>query len=86
LELHIPDYAFVLGGTVLQKVFDSWTYLPAGVLLSQMCPKGMEATMFALLAGCSNLGRGVASYFGAFMLLYLDVVVRGIRCMNEKRW
>merc|ERR1719502_2438544 len=78
LDIGIPDYVFVLGGTVLQNVFERWTYLPAGILLSQMCPEGMEATMFALLAGCSNLGRGCATYFGAFILVYLDITPDGI--------
>jgi len=73
LLLGIPDRAFMLGGTVLQNVFEQWAYVPGGVLLSQVCPTGMEATMFALLAGCQNLGRAAAGYFGSFMLAYLEV-------------
>ena len=33
--------------------------------MSQLCPRGMEATMFALLAGCHNLGATISSNFGA---------------------
>jgi len=78
LQLGIPDHTFVLGGTVLQNIFERWTYVPGGVLLSQLCPQGMEATMFALLAGCHNLGRSVASYLGSFMLTYLQVSPSGL--------
>lgn len=73
LEWGIPDKAFVLGSTVLQQVVENWAYVPGGVLLSQVCPSGMEATMFALLAGCHNLGRSLANYFGSFMLVFLEV-------------
>jgi len=77
LLLGIPDQAFVLGGTVLQNVFERWTYVPGGVLLSQVCPPGLEATMFALLAGCHNLGRSVASYLGSLLLTHLQVSPNG---------
>jgi len=77
LALGIPDRIFVLGGTALQNAFEQWLYVPASILLSQLCPSGMEATMFALLAGCQNLGRAVASYFGSFLLTYLAVSPHG---------
>lgn len=73
LVLGIPDDVFVLGGTVLQNVFARWAYVPGGLLLCQVCPEGLEATMFALLAGCQNLGRAVASIFGTYLLAFLGV-------------
>ena len=41
-------------------------------MMSQMCPKGMEATLYALLAGCHNMGGAISDYFGAFVLEYLS--------------
>ena len=73
VEWGIPDDLFVLSGTVLQNVFARWAYVPGGLLLCQVCPEGLEATMFALLAGCQNLGRAVASIFGTYLLAYLGV-------------
>ena len=73
VEWGVPDDVFVLGGTVLQNVFARWAYVPGGLLLCQVCPAGLEATMFALLAGCQNLGRSVASIFGTYLLAYLGV-------------
>ena len=73
MEWGVPDTTFMLGGTVLQTVFARWTYIPAGLLLCQVCPSGLESTMFALLAGCHNLGRSVASIFGTYLLAYLGV-------------
>eukprot|EP00438_Fugacium_kawagutii_P003481 Skav218362 [mRNA] locus=scaffold2066:70840:72486:+ [translate_table: standard] len=73
IDWGIPDDVFVLGGTVLQNVFVRWAYVPGGLLLCQVCPEGLEATMFALLAGSQNLGRAVASIFGTYLLAYLGV-------------
>jgi len=45
----------------------------AVALAAQLCPKGMAATIYALLAGCSNLGNAVAQSFGAYVLYSFDV-------------
>merc|ERR1740130_2362313 len=42
-----------------------------------MVPKGMESTMYGLLAGCSNLGGTVSANCGALMLSRLGVNPRG---------
>jgi len=68
----IPDHAFVLGSSVLSSVIGQWMWMPGVVILSQLCPTGMEATMYALLAGCHNLGMSVASNVGALVLEWLD--------------
>merc|ERR1719356_2189817 len=45
--------------------------MPGVVMTSQLCPKGMEATMYALLAGCHNLGNTISSSLGAMVLVWL---------------
>merc|ERR1719387_2989519 len=45
--------------------------------MSQLCPRGLEATMYALLAGCHNLGSPIGQYFGAFMLTQLGIAPNG---------
>lgn len=77
LELGIPDYAFVLGADVLGSVMAQWKYMPGIVLMAYLCPSGMEATMYALLAGCNNLGQTVASNCGALLLNVLGTEPRG---------
>lgn len=72
LQLGIPDHVFVLGSTC-QEVVRQWQWMPGIVVMSQLCPKGMEATMFALLAGSHNLGSIIAEYIGAFVLDMLHV-------------
>lgn len=67
----IPDQAFVLGASVLTTVIAQWMWMPGVVIMSQLCPAGMEATMYALLAGCHNLGNTIASNCGALVLEWL---------------
>lgn len=68
IRFGIPDTYFVLGANVLQSVVAQWMWMPGVVMLSQLCPRGMEATMYALLAGCHNLGGTIASNCGALVL------------------
>jgi hypothetical protein len=64
----LPDHAFVLGAAALQTIIQQWMWMPGIVILAQLCPKGMEATMYALLAGCHNLGNTIAASCGALVL------------------
>jgi len=73
LSLGIPDTMFVLGSTVSTIVIRQWQWMPGMVVLSQLCPAGMEATMFALLAGCANIGNTIADFVGAYVLECLSV-------------
>jgi len=68
VRLGLPDHAFVLGASVLTGIIAQWMWMPGVVIMSQLCPKGMEATMYALLAGCHNLGNTIASNCGALVL------------------
>lgn len=77
VALGIPDMFFVAGAWGAVGVASTWMWIPGIVLLSQMCPRGVEATMYALLAGCHNLGIAVASYIGACVLHVLNVAPRG---------
>merc|ERR1719333_33270 len=72
----IPDHFFILGSTC-QEIVRQWQWMPGIMVMSQLCPKGMEATMFALLAGCHNLGSLIAEYMGAFVLEQLKVTPAG---------
>lgn len=78
LRLGIPDYIFVFGSTSFQQIVYQWQWMPGMVVLSQMCPKGMEATMFALLAGCHNFGVSIAQFLGGFLLDSLGVDPAGL--------
>jgi hypothetical protein len=66
--LGIPDKVFALGSMALEEVIHSFLWMPGCVMMSHLCPKGLEAIMFALLASCHNLGAIISMNFGAFVL------------------
>lgn len=71
--LGIPDTAFVLGCEAMQVVTAVWSSFPLSVIMLKLCPPGMEAAVYALLAGCSNLGSSLSQYQGAFILDVLNI-------------
>jgi len=77
LRIGLPDRVFVLGASALTVVVGQWFWMPQVVMLAGLCPKGMEASMYALLAGCHNFGMIVAANCGALLLDYLEVRPRG---------
>jgi folate/biopterin transporter len=77
----ISDKAFVLCGSVMQSLVSTWMLIPGVVMLAHLCPKGLEASMYALLAGNHNFGNAVAQYSGAFMLHQMGIAPKG--AVNE---
>eukprot|EP00747_Dinoflagellata_sp_TGD_P071260 gnl/TRDRNA2_/TRDRNA2_156952_c1_seq3.p1 gnl/TRDRNA2_/TRDRNA2_156952_c1~~gnl/TRDRNA2_/TRDRNA2_156952_c1_seq3.p1 ORF type:complete len:442 (-),score=58.84 gnl/TRDRNA2_/TRDRNA2_156952_c1_seq3:104-1354(-) len=73
----INDHVFVLGTSSLSSVIGEWLWMPSVVLLSQLCPRGMEAIMYANLAGCHNIGNTVAQNFTALLLKGFGVQPNG---------
>ena len=43
--LGISDYVFVLGTAAAKSVIWSWAWLPGVVLMSQLCPPGLEVRL-----------------------------------------
>jgi hypothetical protein len=83
VRLGLPDHGFVLGSSVLGSIIGQWMWMPGIVIMSQLCPKGMEATMYALLAGCHNLGNTISASTGALLLEYLECQPSG--AANESK-
>lgn len=69
----IPDHLFVLGATSLETATGMWMWMPLMVAFAHECPKGIEATMFALLSGCKYMGGILCDAAGALLLEYLEV-------------
>ena len=73
----IPDEIFVVGSEVLQVIVGTWNSAPISVAMASLCPKNIEAIMYALLAGSSNLGGSLSQYVGASLLAILEINPRG---------
>eukprot|EP00124_Ichthyophonus_hoferi_P004411 Ihof_evm1s481 gene=Ihof_evmTU1s481 len=58
VDIGIPDKAmYMLGDSIIYQTLYMVNYMPAVVLISKMCPKGMESTMYALMSAYSNFGQ-----------------------------
>lgn len=72
LAVGISDYAFLLVGHADARVH-VWQWMPCTVLVSLVCPRGMEATVSALLGACHLFAGAVGSSCGALLLEVLGV-------------
>lgn len=77
LAMHIPDEVFVVGSDAMLAFVAMMSWMPGTQLLSCLCPPGVEAMMFALLAGSANLGFGFSRIIGASLLKVLHVSPSG---------
>jgi len=77
LEWGIPDRAFAIGTVAAESIVSQWMWIPHVLLLAQCCPVGLEGIMYALLAGCHNVGRAGAYMIGAHLLTLFEVSPRG---------
>lgn len=76
-QIGIPDWIFAIFCTIVSHLTERWKWMPLFVAFSYLSPRGMEATMFALLMGFHNMGASVASNIGAALLTALDVKPAG---------
>jgi len=73
LAIGIPDKPFVLGDDAIQTVFGELAHMPILVLAAQICPPGVEATLFALLQSVLSLSGIVSSIMEASLTKMLGV-------------
>ncbi|MGK7951432.1 MAG: folate/biopterin family MFS transporter [Xenococcaceae cyanobacterium] len=71
--LGIDDHWFSLGDSLILTVAGQITWMPVLVLSARLCPKGIEATLFALLMSIWNLSMLLSHEFGALLTSWLGV-------------
>mmetsp|Transcript_19485 Transcript_19485/g.29087 ORF Transcript_19485/g.29087 Transcript_19485/m.29087 type:complete len:213 (+) Transcript_19485:120-758(+) len=76
-RIGIPDAYFVVGSEAIQDLVHALNYIPMALVVSHLCHDGLEATMFALLAGSRNMGRMIGDFGGAALLKAFSVEPRG---------
>ena len=69
----IDDRLFSLGDSLILTVMGQISWLPVLVLCARLCPKGVEATLFALLMSIWNLSLFVSSQISAVLTAWLAV-------------
>eukprot|EP01012_Entosiphon_sulcatum_P065674 TRINITY_DN9465_c0_g1_i1.p1 TRINITY_DN9465_c0_g1~~TRINITY_DN9465_c0_g1_i1.p1 ORF type:complete len:549 (-),score=71.44 TRINITY_DN9465_c0_g1_i1:147-1793(-) len=64
---------YMLGDAIIWNVCYMLDFMPAVVLTSKVCPKGMESTVYAVLAGFQNFGSAVSRTIGLHLLELLNI-------------
>lgn len=84
----IPDHAmYVMGDAIVYEVCYMLNYMPLNMLISRLCPKGCESTMFAILASFSNLGASTSSTIGAILMETVWPITSSVPCnFSNLRW
>ena len=70
VALGINDELFLFGSEIIQPVLRKLHTMPLLILSAKLCPKSVEATLFALMMGVWNFGSSVGKYNGV-VLLYM---------------
>ncbi|CCW65230.1 unnamed protein product [Phytomonas sp. EM1] len=72
IKIGIPDHVmYICGDAIIGQVCYMLSWMPMTILLSRLCPRGSESTVYALLSGFSNLGQSTSSSIGAILMEYV---------------
>lgn len=72
---------FLVGTQALKPIVTTLDDMPSTVLLSKLCPVGVETTVFAILAALQNLGFQIS---GLFAGQFLRSIAFKIKAVDEK--
>ncbi|XP_020690704.1 probable folate-biopterin transporter 4 isoform X2 [Dendrobium catenatum] len=78
-RLSIPDKYMVLGGSAVADAINQFKLMPFLILSGQLCPPGIEGTLFALFMSINNLGSSVGSFYGAALASVLGISTNSFR-------
>ena len=72
-KLGINDYWFTLGDNIVEAAMGKIAFIPVLTLSTKICPKGIEATLFALLMSLINFSGILSNELGAFLTYILGI-------------
>merc|ERR1711972_832365 len=81
-------FGFLIGMQALKPIATTLDDMPSTVLLSKLCPAGVETTVFAMLAALMNLGLTVSGLMAGFGFKYLEVEISDFKnkTTNETKY
>ncbi|KAL8428586.1 hypothetical protein Efla_004398 [Eimeria flavescens] len=72
IKMGIPDNVwYFCSASIIEEVASMWAFMPGCVLISRLCPKNLESTMYAVVAGLQNFGQSMAKFLGNFICFTL---------------
>ncbi|RWR94891.1 Biopterin transport-related protein BT1 [Cinnamomum micranthum f. kanehirae] len=73
VQFGISDKLMVLWGSALADAINQLKMMPFLIISGQLCPPGIEGTLFALFMSINNLGLTVNSFLGAGLASLLSI-------------
>ncbi|KAF9672977.1 hypothetical protein SADUNF_Sadunf11G0100400 [Salix dunnii] len=73
LAYGVSDRIMVVWGSALADAVNQFKFMPFLVLSGQLCPPGIEGTLFALFMSINNLGSTLGSFVGAGLASILNL-------------
>lgn len=73
VPLGISDETLVVFGSALSDAVNQFKFMPFLILSGQLCPPGIEGTLFALFMSINNLGSTIGSFVGAGLASFLNI-------------
>uniref|UniRef100_A0A2P2P1U2 Folate-biopterin transporter 4 n=1 Tax=Rhizophora mucronata TaxID=61149 RepID=A0A2P2P1U2_RHIMU len=73
LAYGISDRIMVLCGSALADAINQFKFMPFLILSGQLCPPGIEGTLFALFMSINNLSSTLGSFVGAGLASFLKL-------------
>ncbi|XP_062179336.1 probable folate-biopterin transporter 4 isoform X1 [Phragmites australis] len=73
VQYGIADKYMVLWGSALADAINQFKMMPFLILSGQLCPPGIEGTLFALFMSINNLGSTLGSFLGAALASALNI-------------
>ena len=87
IRMGIPDkWFYVLGDAILESVVQMLFWIPSSSIISKVVSQNMEASLYAFLAGLSNLSRGVSEISGAVIFDMAGIKTDGDNCEFGPLW
>jgi len=73
IQLGISDRYMVLSGSALASAIRQFSMMPFLIISGQLCPPGIEGTLFALFMSIHNFGGTVSNLLGAGLASFLNI-------------
>jgi BT1 family len=73
----VPDDVLAIVIQIPHAIINYWVLMPGVMLMSQLCPQGMEASVYALMYGAQSVAESVSHSLGAFLLERLEITPNG---------
>jgi membrane protein implicated in regulation of membrane protease activity len=87
VSVGVPDKAFyIFGNAIIENTVRMLYWIPSSAIISKVCPKNMEATTYAFLAGISNFGSMTSSMLGALIFKTAGITTVVGQCNFDALW